>query len=367
VSGAEIRVDKDELQSLVAKLFHATGLDEAQASTIARHLVLANLRGVDSHGVSRVEIYIRRYEMGLMSKALNYRIIRESAASALIDGGNSSGIVLSTRAIELAVSKAKSAGIGIVGINHSNHCGMLADYTMYAAQHDCIALAVTNAPANMAPWGGKERFFGTNPFSYAFPCEEEKDVVLDMATSVVARGKMIVAQKNKQSIPLGWAITKDGEPTTDPQEALEGLVLPVGGYKGYGIALFVEALSGLFTGAFFGPHLADLYKDLNRPQNIGQCFIVMRADLFQPLDEFKLRMDQMVREIRQIPKVDGVERIYLPGEIEEEKHRDRAIGGIPLSPEILHELSTVAVRYGISSPLFKHLGEKSEGVVKTIE
>jgi LDH2 family malate/lactate/ureidoglycolate dehydrogenase len=172
-------------------------------------------------------------------------------------------------------------------------------------------------------------------------------IVFDMATSVVARGKIIVAEKNQQQIPLGWAITKDGIPTTDPTEALNGLVLPMAGPKGYGITFLVETLSALLTGAAFGPYIADLYKDFSRPQNVGQCFIVMRADLFEPLSEFKSRMDQMIEEIRNIPHMDGVDRIYLPGEIEQEKAIHRENHGIPFSSEIFEELIKVGKRYGI--------------------
>lgn len=182
------------------------------------------------------------------------------------------------------------------------------------------------------------------------------DIIFDMATSVVARGKIILAKKNNQQIPLGWAISKEGKPTTTPSEALDGLVLPVGGPKGYGITFLVETLSSLFTGAAFGPYIPDLYKDLTRPQNIGQCFIVMRADLFQGLDEFKNRMVQIIQEIREVKPMEGVDRIYLPGEIEMEKAMERERNGIPLSPEILNELEEVGRRYGIKPGLFKNIG-----------
>ncbi|WP_164553236.1 Ldh family oxidoreductase [Brevibacillus marinus] len=351
-----VRVDKQDLEQFVTQVFLGVGLDEQQSAIIARHLVLANLRGVDSHGVGRVEIYTRRLESGLVNKRFEAKVERESPASVLLDGANGSGIVLATKGIERAVDKAKQAGLAVVGIKNSNHCGMLADYTMYAARQDCIALAFTNAPANMAPWGGRERFFGTNPFSYAVPAGDEPDVVFDMATSVVSRGKIIIAEKNRQRIPLGWAISKEGKPTTDPSEALAGLVLPVGEHKGYGIALLVETLSALFTGAAFGPHIGDLYQDFSRPQNVGQCFLVMRADLFMSLQEFKSRMDQMIRQIREIPLMEGVERIYLPGEIELEKTKEREANGIPLSLEIVDELVRVGKRYGVVSHLAKHVG-----------
>lgn len=347
----DVRVAKADLEHFVCKLFQGAGMDEEQSSIVARHLVLANLRGVDSHGVSRVEIYTRRLDLGIDSKSAKAKIVKESASSALIDGGAGLGIIMATEGMKLAVRKAQETGLAVVGIKNSGHCGMLADYTLYAARHNCLAIATTNAPANMAPWGGKKAFFGTNPFSYGVPAGKEKDIVFDMATSVVARGKITLARKNNQPIPLGWAISKEGKPTTDPGEALDGgLVLPVGGPKGYGLAFLVDVLSGLLTGAAFGPYIGSLYKDLDRNQNVGQFFFVMRADLFEPLTEFKNRIDQMIREIRQIPLAEGFERIYLPGEIEYEIALEREQNGIPLTPKIIRELETVGNRYGIPSP-----------------
>lgn len=342
-----VRVDKHALEQFVFSVFQAVGLEEEQAAIVARHLVLSNLRGIDSHGVTRVAIYVKRLECGLVSKKWKMTIAKETPSSMLINGGNGLGIVLATKGIQFAVAKAKETGIAVVGIKNSNHCGMLADYTQYAAQHDCIAFATTNAPSSMAPWGGRVKYFGTNPFSYGIPAGTEQDIIFDMATSIVARGKITLAQKNNQKIPIGWAITKEGEPTTDPSEALEGLVLPVGGPKGYGLAFLVDVLSGLFTGAAFGPYIGSLYRDMDRPQNVGQFFMVMRADLFEPLEEFKSRIDQMIREIREIPLAKGFAKIYLPGEIELETMRDREAHGIPLTTEVMNELKAVGKRYNV--------------------
>jgi len=344
------RVNKEELERFVSNVFQVAGLNEEHSSIVAKHLVLANLRGVDSHGVSRVDIYTKRLDLGVTAKTTEGKVVKESAASMLVDGGNGLGIILATRGMEIAVKKAKDAGIAVVGIKNSSHCGMLADYTMYAAKHNCIALATTNAPSSMAPWGGRVGYFGTNPFSYGVPAGEEQDIVFDMATSVVARGRITLARKNNQQIPLGWAITKDGHPTTDPVAAADGLVLPVGGPKGYGLAFLMEVLSGLLTGAAFGPYIASLYKDLDKNQNVGQFFFVMRADLFEELKEFKNRMDQMIREVRNIPAAEGFEKIYLPGEIELERTVERQTIGIPLSIHILNELEAVGRRYGLLFP-----------------
>ncbi|WP_176555727.1 Ldh family oxidoreductase [Virgibacillus ndiopensis] len=344
-----IRVPHKVLETFITDIFIAAGVDESDALIVAKHLVLANLRGVDSHGVSRTDIYTRRLDRGIVNKVDGSFIEKETSASALIDGENSLGIVLATKGIKLAVDKAKQSGIGIVGIKNSNHCGMLADYTSYAAKNDCVCIAVTNAPANMAPWGGKERFFGTNPFSYGIPAGRHQNIVFDMATSKVARGKILLAQKDNQNIPIGWAITKEGKPTQNPSEAIDGLVLPVGGPKGYGLTFLVESLSAIFTGAAFGPHIGDLYRDLSKTQNVGQFFLVFRADLLQTLDQFKNRIDEMIDKIREVPLIEGVEKIYLPGEIETEKQFEREVNGIPLSKEVVDELSLVARRYGVKT------------------
>lgn len=343
-----IRINKFELENYVKEIFCKAGLSEEDGQIVSRHLVLANLRGVDSHGVTRVSNYIKRLESGVVSLNNSLKIIRESTNSVLIDGANRLGIITATEGIKIAVDKAKSNGIAIVGIKNSNHCGMLADYTSCAAENDCIALATTNAPPNMAPWGGRERYFGTNPLSYSIPCGEEKNIIFDMATSVVARGKIKLALKNNENIPVGWAITKEGEPTTDAKEAMDGLVLPVGGPKGYGLALLVDVLSGLLTGAAFGPYIGrpENYREM---QKLGQFFFVMRSDIFEDLETFKKRMDQMCKEIKNVPLAKGFDRIFLPGEIEYETAEERTRLGIPLSYEVVAELTEIGKRYGIAS------------------
>ncbi len=343
--------EKDTLERFISRLFVAAGLDQWQGDAISRHLVLASLRGVDSHGIIRVPIYLKRIEKGLTNKKLDMVIERETPTSALIDAKNCSGISVATKGMHLAVQKAKQYGIALVGIKNSNHCGMLADYTQYAAAQDCIALASTNAPPNMAPWGGRERFFGTNPFSYGIPSGQKDPIIFDMATSVVARGKIISAYKNNHEIPLGWAISKEGKATTDPKEALEGLCLPLGGPKGYGIALLVDVISGLFTGAAYGPHIGDLYKDFEKKQNIGHFFLVIRADLFQPLQEFKKSVDEMIVAIKNIPLAEGVDCIYLPGEIENKILEERKENGIPVSEGIMKDLMELAAQYNVPTEL----------------
>lgn len=350
------RINEAVLTDWIRQILIGSGLDQEQAQMISEHLVLANLRGVDSHGISKIDVYCKRLEKGVVNKKLNFRIAKETPVSALIDGENSMGISLATKGIELAVRKAKEVGVGIIGISHSNHAGMLAAYTDYAAQHDCISIAVTNAPSVMAPWGGRTPFFGTNPISYSIPTGGEMNIVFDMATTTVAKGKIVLAEKENKSIPVGWAISKDGRETTDPKEALEGLLLPVGGPKGYGLSFLVETLSSLFTGAAYGPYIGSLFDDFEHEQNVGQFFFVMRADLFQELDVFKARVDQMAEEIKGIERMQGVERIYLPGEIEFERARELRKNGIPVSAQMLATLQAISDQLEIKTEQFSPVG-----------
>ncbi|WP_010531646.1 Ldh family oxidoreductase [Lentibacillus jeotgali] len=343
-------INHTDLESYVKAIFQKAGLKEDHSATVAKHLVFANLRGVDSHGVTRVKNYIDRLEQGVVNWEHSMSVTKETPSSVFIDGSNELGIIPATEGIKLAVNKAKNTGVAIAGINHSNHCGMLADYTGYAAKHDCVCIATTNAPSYMAPWGGKERYFGTNPISYGIPGGEAGNIVFDMATSIVARGKIKLAIQNHEDIPVGWAITKDGEPTTDAQEAMDGMVLPVGGPKGYGLALLADVLSGLLTGASFGPSVGRP-ENLDDVQDVGQFFFVIRADIFEEMDTFKKRMDTMAKEMKQIPAAKGFDRVYLPGEIEDEREKERRMSGIPLTKELADELHAVGERYGISPRL----------------
>ncbi|UJL45557.1 Ldh family oxidoreductase [Virgibacillus sp. NKC19-16] len=341
-------VNSQQLTWWIEDIFQASGIDESQAATIASHLVSANLRGVDSHGISKVEVYTKRLKHGIINKELLWKVTKETPVSAAIDGGNSMGIPLATKGMELAVQKAKESGIGIVGIRNSNHGGMMAAYTEYAASNDCIGLALTNAPPVMAPWGGKDAFFGTNPICYGIPTgPDNTNIVFDMATSTVAKGKIVLAEKEKRKIPIGWAITKDGKETTDPKKALDGLLLPVGGPKGYGLTFFVEVLSALFTGAAYGPFIGSLFEDFEKEQNTGQFLFAMRADLLEELNIFKNRMDEMITGIRNIELMEGTDRIYLPGEIEYTLAEKRKVNGIPISENVLKMLRDISEELGV--------------------
>ena len=340
------RISSMGLRNYVQKIFTSIGIAERDAETISDSLVAANLRGVDSHGVSRVPIYLERFTSNLVNTSFDIEVQNETATSALIDGKNSHGILVAQKAIEMAVEKAKVAGIAIIGVKESNHCGMLAYYSKYAVDHDCIAIITSNASPSMAPWGGRERYFGTNPLCYGIPVNEDSNIIFDMATSVVARGKIRLAAKHGKSIPDNWALTRDGEYTTDPLEALEGLVLPFGGPKGNGLVTLIDILSGVMTGANFGSHAGAITDE--GKQGLGHTFIVIKADLFLSLDQFKNRMEQMIKEIKMIKKMKGIDRIYLPGEIEQELEERNKEFGIPLDPLTCKELENIGEKFNLN-------------------
>ncbi|MQA08197.1 MAG: Ldh family oxidoreductase [Pseudonocardiaceae bacterium] len=340
----ESRIDSVELREMVEGIFTGCQVPDEQAGLIADHLVQANLRGVDSHGVSRVGVYVDRIEQSLVSARTALETVHETPVSALVDGGNGSGIVVAERAMRLAVSKALDAGVGLVSARGSNHCGMLAYYTAMAARAGLIGFAVTSAPPTMAPWGARTPFFGTNPLSYAIPMAERDDIVFDMATSQVARGKIILAAKEGRNIPVGWALTTDGQQTEDADAALDGVMLPLGGPKGSGLALLVETLSSALSAAPFGPHIPPLYHNPDHTQQLGHFFMALRPDLFRSPSEFAATMTQLAGEITALPALPGHDRVYLPGEIEARTARDRVEHGIPISQEVRDELIRLSGR-----------------------
>ncbi len=236
--------------------------------------VSSNLRGVDTHGVYRMLVYSAKLKGGFINPKPNLRIIKETPATALIDGGNNLGQVVGYRAMETAIQKAKAVGVSFVSVRNSNHFGTCAHFSMMALRNNMIGMAFTNASAQIAPTGGVDKLLANNPWSIAVPSGKKFPIVLDMANSVIARGKIRLAAKEGRSIPLGWAVTKDGEPTSDPNAALEGLTLPVGGYKGYCITLMVDMLSGVLADSCYGPRTKGM-DIVDAIAGIGHAFVAI--------------------------------------------------------------------------------------------
>lgn len=339
--------DSSQLKGFCSVILQKMEIPPAEADLIAQSLVQANLWGVDSHGVTRMAIYVKRLRKKLVNPNPIINILRETPAMAVIDGDNGAGQVVGARAMELAVAKAGESGIGLVGICNSNHFGTAAFFSMMALRKKMIGIALSNAPATMAPWGGKSPYLGTNPISVAVPAGEELPIVLDMATSVVARGKIILAAQEGECIPAGCAIDLDGEVTTDAARALDGCVLPFGGPKGSAISLLIDVLAGVLTGAAFGPHIGDLYRNMEYPQRVGHVMGAMDISWFSDVNAFENRIDSMIRELKSLPPAKGVSEVLLPGEIEMRIERQREAEGIPLTPEVIDDLGRLAVEYGV--------------------
>lgn len=332
------------LYQFCVDVLQAVDVPSDSAAMVADSLTRADACGLYSHGSVRLlPVYTRRLQAGTTRACPNMQIVRQRKSVAVLDGDGGLGQVVGSRAMQLAVEMARATGTGTVAVRNSSHFGTSAYFLQQAVETDMIGVVMTNAPSNMPPWGGRSPYFGTNPLAIGLPCGEENPVILDMSTSVVARGKIVIAAQMGQSIPSGWAIDKDGNPTQDAEAALTGAVLPVGGYKGSGLALIIDALCGVLSGAAFGAHIVNLYDEGDQVQNLGHFFMAMDVDAFMEVDQFKARMDQFLREIRSQPRMAGVERIYTPGEIEAEATQHSEAAGVAL-PNVA-ELDRLADRF----------------------
>jgi LDH2 family malate/lactate/ureidoglycolate dehydrogenase len=332
-----LMVTAETLEAFCRDTFLKAGMDAEGAAIVAESLVEADLRGVSTHGVVRLWLYEKRMRAGLIRPSPAMRVERTAPGTAILHGGNGAGQVVGKRAMQEAIALAKDAGVGCVAAHESHHFGTAAWFAMMALPHDMIGFAVTHADTGVAPFGAARGFLGTNPFCIAIPTAEQEPVVLDMATSVVAMGKVLAAKAAGKSIPLGWAVDSEGQPTTDPAKAWEGALLPLGGPKGFGIGLVLEVLSALLVGSPFGPHIPRPFE-LKEHQNLGHFFAALDIARFLPPVDFKARMDQMIREIKALPVAPGAEEILMPGEPEARCRKARLHDGIPLTAEAAHGL-----------------------------
>ena len=341
-------VSEAALKTFCRAVLASVGVPEGDAQLIVDNLVAADLRGVESHGVVRLPIYVQRLEDGGTNPHPRPQLVRETRTTAVLDGDNGMGQLVGERAMEIAIDKARDGDCAFVAVRNSNHFGAAAYYAEMATPHDMIGLSFTIGGINhMTPWGGAEAMLGNNPFAIAFPTGGEFPIVLDMACSVAARGKIIVAAKDGTPIPSEWASGPDGAPTTDPMEALEGFVLPVGGPKGYALTLTVGLLSTMLSGAYFGSEVTHMYDQTQTPQNIGHLVGVLPISAFEDVGHYRERMAKAMADIRNVKKAPGVERVYLPGEREHLALVERRHTGIPLNAAVFSELHELGARYGI--------------------
>jgi LDH2 family malate/lactate/ureidoglycolate dehydrogenase len=335
------------LRRFCTAAFQATGAPAEDAATVADTLVEADLRGVHSHGVWWMSTYTRRLRQGGLNPRPRLQVVRETPAMLLLDGDGGMGQVASVAAMRHAIAKAKTGGVGAAAVRNSNHFGAAAYYALLAAPEQQIGFATTDAEPTMAPWGGAQKLVvGNNPLAYAIPVDDEFTMLLDMAQSVVAWGKIFLAAQRGEKIPPTWALNATGEPTEDPHEAMAGVLLPVGGYKGYGLALVMQVLSSVLSGATFGPTMPPM-ADPALSQGHGHFFLALDIAHFIPLAEFRQGMAQMVAEQRDAPLAKGVDRIYLPGEIEHGKRQQRLLHGVPLEAYVVQSLVQLGQELGV--------------------
>ena len=344
-----IDTDPNRLRRATAAIFHAAGLPEGDAEWVAHCLVLADLRGVGTHGVSRVPIYVERLRNGAANPRPRMELTRPMPSALHVRGDNALGFLAARYALDEGVTLAQAQGISIAGVSESAHFGMAAIYLLRAIEAGMGALIFTNASPTMPVWGGREPFLGTSPFAFGIPGGADgPPVLLDMATSVAARGKIRQAIAAGQPIPEGWALDADGNPTTDAQRAYDGIVLPLGGPKGSGLSLMMEIMAGVLTGAAFGGQVRDQYKARELPQGVGHSFILFRPDLFMPAPEFRARMDELVARARACKPLDPARPILMPGEPEAATMRARQKAGIPLPATVLEQILAEGERAGLA-------------------
>lgn len=350
----------EELLELSKNVFLKIGCSEEDAQTAASVLVSADLRGIDSHGIARLIGYVRLWEVKRINAKPVIRVIHETPSTATVDGDSGLGLVVAPAAMRIAIEKAKTAGTGWVAVQNSNHFGIAAYHSMLALEQDMIGISMTNASALVAPTFSVERMLGTNPICVAIPAGEQPAFVADFATTTAANGKLEILQRKKQEAPQGWIQDEGGRSTTD-SHALKsgGALLPLGSnreggsHKGYALGAIVDILSGVLSGANFGPWVPPFpaYIDVPADQpgkGIGHFFGAMRIDAFSPSQEFKTRMDQWISRFRMAQTMDGYDKVLIPGDPEREIEEQRRRTGIPVDPSVLAELKELTARLKIN-------------------
>ncbi len=343
-------VAAERLEKFTAEAFQTVGIPVDDAGTIADFSTRIDLRGLDGHGIFRLPHYIQRIKAGGINVKPNIKIARETASTALIDGDNAVGHLVLAEAVRVAMDKAEQTGVAWAGTKNSNHAGAASIYAMMPMERDMIGLYVAVGSANhLPPWGGIEMLLSTNPIACAIPGLEEPPIVLDMATTVASYGKVKMAAERGETMPEGWMIDVEGNPLTDPKRAGEGFLLPIGGYKGYGLALIFGLLAGTLNGAAMGRDVIDFNKDFESLANTGQFIIALDIKAFAEVETFKRNVDGVIRAMKESPTLPGVEAIMVPGEQSHEKLTQRTRDGVPIPETLLARLDTLAAELKIGA------------------
>ena len=349
----EMIVAPARLKAFIQEAMVKLGLPDQDAAIVADLMTQADLQGSDGHGVSRLPQYARRIKAGGFNTKPNIRVVREQASTAVINGDNGMGHLVMRRAAEIAIEKARATGIGWVNSQFSNHAGPASLYASMPLKHDMIGLYFAVGNANhLPPWGGLDMLLSTNPIAAAIPAKDEQPIILDMATTVAAYGKVKTKALRGETMPIGWMIDRLGQPLTDPKRADEGMLLPLGGmeagYKGYGLAMIIGLLAGTLGGAAMGKDVIDFNHDDDSVTNTGQAIAAINISAFIDIATFKANVDTLVRDIRASERMPGVQRISVPGERSHETRLARAKNGIPIAPALARNLNQVADELGMA-------------------
>ncbi len=345
-------VPVETLRALTREILRRTDLKPEDADTIAEALVTSELRNLQGQGqgVRRVKAYVDRVKNRMIDPSAPFEVIKESPALALIEAHNAPGTVVAVKAMQLAIQKAKICGVGVVMVRHSTHFGSASFSATQALAHGCIGVSMTNAGPEMAPWGGIDGVVGTNPWAVAIPSGDSADdmpIILDMALTMAGKGMMGWLMRDGKKMPTTWAITKDGRTTDDPAEAMDGTLLPMGEYKGYGLSVITDVLTGVLGGGAFG---TVPYSNQAR-QDVAHQFIAYDIEWFMPRAEFYARLREFIGMIKGSRTRPGVAEILLPGELEWRRMQEKQRDGVPVDPIIYNEMKQAAADVGVPWPI----------------
>ncbi|KAI1827808.1 Malate/L-lactate dehydrogenase [Xylaria intraflava] len=345
IPDAKFYVEASEAKSFVENVLVGNGVPASNAEIVARCLVAADLRGVDTHGMNRIPSYMARVRQGVLDAKASPELTKVTPVVAQVDGLNGFGFLAASKGMSAAIDMAREFGIGMVSIKHSNHFGMSAWIVQQAIDAGMMSLVFTNSSPALPPFGSKEKLLGVSPIACGAPGGKEKPFILDMAPSIAARGKIYKAKRRGEKIPLDWALDSEGRPTQDPEAALGGVMQPMGGPKGSGLSIMMDVFSGVLSGSAFAGHVTGPY-DPSKPSDVGHFLVAIKPDLFMSLDDFRQRMDYLYRRVVGAKKAAGVDRIYFPGEIEQTTQEQREKTGIPLVQAEIDALNEEAKKVG---------------------
>lgn len=345
-----MRVSPGPLTDFAAAVYRHAGLSEADARLAADTLVQADLWGHQSHGVLRLSWYVARLRAGVCDPVAAPELALDAGALAVLDGNEAMGQVVAARGMEEAIDRARAHGVGAVAMRRSNHFGTAMYFTLMAARAGCVGFLATNASPAMAPWGGRRKMVGTNPWSWAAPAGRYAPMVLDIANTGVARGKIYLARQRGEPIPSDWAMTASGAPTTDPNEAIEGIILPMARHKGYAIAAMMDVLSGVLTGSAFGTAVRGPYQ-AEQPSGAGHLALAVDIARLQTMEAFSARMEQYIGELKSAPLAQDFDEVLYPGELEARNEARHRAEGVDLPADTWADLRRLAGETGLTSML----------------